>query len=294
MKIIEHIANANKTLVSFEILPPLRGKSMDSIFNMLNILKEFNPAFINVTYHKNEKEELNMSRRPGTIGICAAIMNKYNIDTVPHLLCANFSKEIIEDLLIDLYFLGIDNILALRGDSTKYNHAINLVKQINYLNKGKYIYIEGGQSSNFCIGVAGYPEKHFESPNIETDILYLKEKVKAGANYIITQMFFDNKKYFHFVEKCRQVGIKVPIIPGIKPISSKYQLNTLPSNFYIKIPEELIQEIKKSKNEQSVYQVGIEWAIKQSKELINNGVKIIHYYTMGKHDNIYCILKEIY
>ncbi|MDH3004040.1 MAG: methylenetetrahydrofolate reductase, partial [Flavobacteriia bacterium] len=146
----------------------------------------------------------------------------------------------------------------------------------------------------FCIGVAGYPEKHFESPNIETDILYLKEKVKAGANYIITQMFFDNKKYFNFVEKCRKVGIKVPIIPGIKPISSKYQLNTLPYNFYIKIPEELIQEIKKSKNEQSVYKVGIEWAIKQSKELINNGVKIIHYYTMGKHDNIYCILKEIY
>ncbi|WGH27513.1 MAG: methylenetetrahydrofolate reductase [Candidatus Bostrichicola ureolyticus] len=290
MKIIEHIANAkNKTLVSFEILPPLRGGSLDSIFNMLSILKEFNPAFINVTYHINKEF---ISRRPGTIGICASIMNKYNIDTVPHLLCLN--KQIIEDLLIDLYFLGIENIFALRGDSTKYSHAINLVKQINYLNKGKYIYIEGGHSSNFCIGVAGYPEKHFESPNLETDILYLKEKVEAGANYIITQMFFDNKKYFNFVEKCRKVGIRVPIIPGIKPISSKYQLNTLPANFYINIPEELVKEINNSKNEQSIYKIGIEWAIQQSKELINSGVKIIHYYTMGKHDNIYSILKEIF
>ncbi|WP_185855669.1 methylenetetrahydrofolate reductase [NAD(P)H] [Blattabacterium cuenoti] len=323
MKVTEHIAKAKKSLFSFEILPPLRGHNIGNIFSTLDPLMEFNPPFIDVTYHREESifierengllQKKKISRRPGTIGICSAIMNKYGVDAIPHMICGGISRQMIENSLFDINFLGIDNLFVLRGDSLKkessfyanrngHKYAVELVKQIKNLNTGKYIdkyFIENNHDNyspmfNFCIGVAGYPEKHLESPNIDSDLYFLKKKIDEGADYIVTQMFFDNKKFFSFVDRCRTKGISVPIIPGIKPISSKKQLNSLPSNFYLSIPNELVKEVIKAKNKDSVYNVGIEWSINQSKELKNSGVEVIHYYTMDKPDNIYKIVKSIY
>jgi methylenetetrahydrofolate reductase (NADPH) len=316
MKVIDHIQSSKDTLFSFEILPPLKGKSIQSIFGGIDPLMEFKPRFINVTYHREEYmykergngllEKISIRKRPGTVGICAAIMNKYDVDAVPHLICGGFSKEETENALIDLQFLGIDNVLALRGDSIKtessfrphpegHSYAVDLVKQVVEMNKGTYsiedIKLE---PTDFCIGVAGYPEKHFEAMNLSTDLKYLKEKVDAGADYITTQMFFDNNKYFDFVEKCRAAGITVPIIPGLKPIKSLAHISFLPKFFHIDYPEELSVELLKCKTNADVEKVGIEWGIHQSKELKAAGVPCIHYYTMSNSSSTFTIAKEIF
>jgi methylenetetrahydrofolate reductase (NADPH) len=318
MKVTEHIAKANgRTLFSFELLPPLKGKSIHHIYEGIDPLMEFNPAFINVTYHREEYiykkrangllEKISIRKRPGTVGICAAIKSKYQIDTIPHLICGGFTKEETENALIDLSFLGINNVLALRGDPIKsethfvpeeggHAHAVDLVKQIKDLNNGKFLYEEVNQDMNtdFCIGVAGYPEKHFEAPNMKTDLKYLKQKIDSGADYIVTQLFYDNQKYFDFVDRCRAEGINVPIIPGLKPITSKRQLTFIPKFFHVNLPDELVDEIEKCKTDEQVKQVGIEWGIKQSKELIQKGVPCIHYYTMGKSTSVKEIAKAVY
>ena len=309
MKVTEHLKNAKQTLFSFEILPPLKGKSIDSIYNSLDPLMEFNPPFIDVTYHREEYvykkrkdgllERRSVRKRPGTVGICAAIMNKYNVDTVPHIICGGFSQEETENALIDLDFLGVDNVLVLRGDPIKnetyftpeeggHSYASELLQQVDGMNKGIYLDEELKNSSptDFCIGVAGYPEKHFEATNMESDIHFLKKKVEAGADYIVTQMFFDNQKYFDFVKLCRENDIDVPIIPGLKPISTEKQLTLLPHRFNLNLPNELVDEVLKCKSNEEVRQVGVEWAIKQTKELIDFGAPCVHFYTMGKSDNV--------
>jgi len=319
MKVIEHLKKSMSTLFSFEILPPLKGKSIHSIYESIDPLLEFNPSFINVTYHREEYiykkreggylEKISVRKRPGTVGICAAIINKYKIDTVPHLICGGFSKEETENALIDLQFLGIDNILALRGDAVKTEssfipepngneHAIDLVKQIVQLNDGKYLYEEEmtntNSNSGFCIGVAGYPEKHFECPNFASDLKHLKAKVEAGAEYIVTQLFYDNEKYFNYVKLCRDNGINIPIIPGIKPISTQKQLQSLPKFFHIEVPEKLADAIDKTDDEKKVKEIGIEWGIQQCKELIKFGVPCIHFYTMGKSESVRKIAGAIF
>lgn len=317
MKVTEHIANAKKTLFSFEILPPLKGQTINDLFANIDPLMEFKAPFINVTYHREEVvykrldsgllEQKTVRKRPGTVGICAAIMNKYQVDAVPHLLCGGFSKEDTENALIDLNFLGIENVLALRGDSMKnetyfvpeadgHPNATSLVKQIVEMNKGRYLdeELKDTSHSNFCIGVAGYPEKHFEAPSLNIDINYLKEKVDAGADYITTQLFFDNEKFFQFVDKCCKAGINVPIIPGIKPIATKKQISLLPHRFNVDIPDALAVEIIKCKNNEEARQVGIEWSIQQCKELMDKGVPVLHFYSMGKSDNISKIARELF
>lgn len=316
MKVIEHLNEAKETLFSFEILPPLKGASIQSIYDGIDPLMEFKPKYINVTYHREEfiykergnglLEKISTRKRPGTIGICAAIMNKYQIDAVPHLLCGGFSKEETENALIDLQFLGITNVLALRGDSIKnessfnpepdgHKHAVELVNQIHEMNQGNYLSDENQQApTDFCVGVAGYPEKHFEAMNLSTDLHYLKAKVEAGAEYIVTQMFFDNKKYFDFVDACRKNGITVPIIPGIKPISTLNHISFLPKVFHIDFPEALSKALLKCKTNQEVAQVGVEWAIAQSQELKKAKVPGIHYYTMSKSTNVRKIAEKIF
>ena len=309
MKVIDHIKNSKgKTQFTFEILPPVKGHHINSIFDNVDPLMEFNPPFIDVTYHReeyifNEKEnglleKKVVRKRPGTVGICAALQNKYNVDAVPHILCGGFSKEVTENFLIDLDFLGIDNVVALRGDAIKseiyftpdkdgHKYASELVNQITNLNKGIYLEeLEVATKTNFCIGVAGYPEKHMEAPSMKSDLHFLKEKIKLGADYVITQMFFDNKKYFEFVDLCKEEGINVPIIPGLKPISTLKQLNLIPHRFHCDLPEPLIKEIIKCKDNSQVRQVGIEWCIEQSKELASKNVPFLHYYSMGKSSNI--------
>jgi methylenetetrahydrofolate reductase (NADPH) len=316
MKVIDHINQAKSTVISFEILPPLKGKTINSIYEHLDPLMEFKPAFINVTYHRSEQvfkkkadgtfEKVEVRKRPGTVGICAAIMNHYKVDAVPHLICGGFSKQETENALIDLDFLGIDNVLVLRGDAAKnetlfepelngHRYAIDLLKQVVDLNNGIYLEedITNGQKTRFCIGVAGYPEKHFEAPNLQIDLKFLKEKVDAGADYITTQMFFDNKKYFEFVDLCKQNGINVPIIPGLKPITSKKQLSVLPRTFHVDIPTDLSNEIMKCKTDTDVEKVGIEWLIQQSKELVKYGVPVLHYYTLGKSSSVATVVKEL-
>ena len=309
MKVIKHLENAKKTLFSFEILPPLKGKSIDSIYNSLDPLMEYNPPFIDVTYHreeyvyKNRKdgllERISVRKRPGTVGICAAIMNKYNVDTVPHIICGGFNKEETENALIDLDFLGIDNVLVLRGDPIKsetyfnaeegcHKFASGLLKQVDGMNNGVYLdeELKNSAKTDFCIGVAGYPEKHFEAANMRSDIHFLKKKVEAGADYIVTQMFFDNQKYYDFVKLCRENDINIPIIPGLKPMSTEKQLTLLPQRFHLNVPNELVDEVLKCKSNEDVRQVGVEWAINQTKELIEFGAPCIHFYTMGKSDNV--------
>lgn len=317
MKIIEHIKKANgKTLFSFEIIPPQKGKNIKELYNNIDPLMEFNPPFIDVTTSREEfvyieKKGLldrKITRmRPGTVGICAAIKHKYNVDTVPHVLCGGFSQEETEYLLVDCHYLGIDNVMALRGDAMKHQqyfepakgghlYAKELVLQIQNLNKGKYLHdvIEADDKADFCIGVAGYPEKHIEAPSLQSDLKRLKEKVEAGADYVVTQMFFDNDKYFNFVKEAKRAGINVPIIPGIKPVSVKRHLQLLPHVFKIDLPEALIVDMEKCQNNRQVRQVGVEWCIEQSKELLAAGVPVIHYYSMGKSDNIKAIASEIF
>ncbi|MEA3446300.1 MAG: methylenetetrahydrofolate reductase [Bacteroidota bacterium] len=317
MKVIEHIKKANETLFSFELLPPLKGSSIQSIYDTIEPLIRFVPRFINVTYHREELiykkrpdgllEPQIIRKRPGTVGISAAIQNKYKIDVVPHIICGGFSKEETENALIDLDFLGIENLLIVRGDADRstgrfapnpkgHSHAIDLIKQINRMNKGYYLDedIENSIPTNFSCGVAGYPEKHSEAPNMDSDLFYLKKKVEAGADYIVTQMFFDNQRYFNFVKLCRKEGITIPIIPGLKPVSVLGHLSVLPRTFNIDLPIDLAGEIRKCPNNKAVRELGVEWAIQQSKELKANNVPVIHFYTMGKSDNIAKIANAVF
>jgi methylenetetrahydrofolate reductase (NADPH) len=316
MKVTDHIENAQETLFSFEILPPLKGKSIQSIYEGIDPLMEFKPKFVNVTYHREEfiykerenglLEKIAIRKRPGTVGICAAIMNKYDVDAIPHLICGGFSKEETENALIDLQFLGIDNVLALRGDSIKtessfrphkegHEFAVDLIHQISDMNKGNYMMDDVQlEPTNFCIGAAGYPEKHFEAMNLETDLLNVKRKVDAGASYIVTQMFFDNSKFFRFVDACRAAGITVPIIPGVKPVKTLTHISFLPKFFHIDYPVELSNELLKCKDNKAVEQVGIEWGIQQSKELKAHGVPCIHYYTMSNSTSVQKIAREVF
>lgn len=315
--VTEKLATATKTLFSFEILPPLKGQHFEHIQQAVEPLMKFDPAFVNVTYHQEEFEyqalpngllkKKTVRKRPGTVGIAAALMYRYHANVVPHIICGGFTREETENALIDLHFLGVKNLLAIRGDaqaSMKYfqaepeghSNAIDLVKQINALNKGQYLDEEmlNSTPTDFCIGVAGYPEKHAESPNQQNDLQHLKEKVDAGAAYIVTQMFFDNQKYFDFVKRCRAVGITVPIIPGLKPVSVRSHLQKLPQTFHIDLPEALVKELQKCTDNKAVRQLGVEWAIAQSKELIAYDVPVIHYYTMGRSDNILKIAEAVF
>ena len=317
MHVTAHLAKAKDTLVSFEILPPLKGKTITSIYDHLDPFMEFKPSWINVTYHRSETmfkkktdgtfEKVDVRKRPGTVGICAAIMNHYNIDAVPHIICGGFTKRETEDALIDLQFLGIDNALILRGDAAKNEssfepepggnkYAIDLLKQVGQLNQGIYLDedILNGGKTDFCMGVAGYPEKHFESPNFEIDLIKTKEKVDAGADYIMTQMFFNNQKFLDYVQACRDMGITVPIIPGLKPITNKKQLTILPRIFHVDIPTELSNAINKCKTDAECEQVGTEWLIQQSKELKAAGVPVLHYYTLGKPKVIRDVVSAVF
>jgi methylenetetrahydrofolate reductase (NADH) len=316
MKVTDHISQSNGTQVSFEILPPLKGKTINSIYDHLDPLMEFKPAYINVTYHRAEHvfkkkadgvfEKVEVRKRPGTVGICAAIMNHYKVDAVPHLICGGFTKRETEDALIDLNFIGVDNVLVLRGDAAKnetffepepdgHRFAIDLLRQVTNLNNGIYLEedIRDGFRTKFSVGVAGYPEKHFEAPNMETDLAYLKAKVEAGADYVVTQMFFDNQKFFEFEKRCREHGITVPIIPGLKPITNKKQLSVIPRTFHVDIPTELSVEIEKCKEDKDVELVGQEWLLQQSRELKKSGVPVLHYYTLGKAKIIVNVVKEV-
>ncbi|WP_424493312.1 methylenetetrahydrofolate reductase [NAD(P)H] [Salinimicrobium sp. GXAS 041] len=318
MKITEHIEAAkDKTLFSFEILPPLKGQNIESIYKGIDPLMEFNPPFIDVTYHREEYvyiekgngllEKKIVRKRPGTVGICAAIQSKYGIDAVPHILCGGFTKEDTENFLIDLDFLEIKNVMALRGDAVKSEiyfkpeaggncFANDLVQQIADMNRGKFQdeALENSHQTDFCIGVAGYPEKHMEAPSLEKDVERVKAKVDAGAEYVVTQMFFNNTKFFEFVDKCREKGISVPIIPGLKPIATKRQLTMIPHRFHVDLPDALTLEVEKCSNNEEVRQVGIDWCIQQSKELVAAGVPVLHYYSMGKSSNIQKIAAAVF
>jgi methylenetetrahydrofolate reductase (NADPH) len=316
MKVIDHINQAKDTLISFEVLPPLKGKGIEALYKHLDPLMEHKPAFINVTYHRSEHvfkkradgsfEKVIIRKRPGTESICAAIMNKYDVDTVPHLICGGFSVSETEDALLNLQYLGIDNVLVLRGDAAKnetafepepdgHKFASDLLRQVVNLNAGIYLEedLKGTSKTTFCIGVAGYPEKHFEAPNMQSDLRYLKAKVDGGADYIVTQMFFDNEKYYSFVRACREMGINVPIIPGLKPIYSRKQLTMLPKTFHIDLPTDLSNEILKCKSDEEVEQVGTEWLLQQSRDLKKSGVPVLHYYTLGKPHIVTKVVEQL-
>jgi len=316
MKITEHIKNAKGTLFSFEILPPLKGQSLKELMEGISPLMEFKPPFVDVTYHREEYiykkhpngllEKVSTKTRPGTVGICAALINRFEVDAVPHVLCGGFTKEETENLLIDLDFIGVENVLALRGDAPKserfaaepngHANATELVAQVVSMNQGKYLHEETEPSfqTDFCVGVAGYPEKHFEAPSLKFDINYLKEKVDKGASFIVTQMFFDNQKYFDFVAKAREAGIDVPIIPGIKPITSLGQITTLPRSFFLDFPDDLTDALVSCTTNAQVKEVGIAWSIQQCKELLAAKVPSLHFYTMSKADATYKVAKEIF
>lgn len=317
MKVTEHIEKADSTLFSFEILPPLKGKSIQSLYAGIDPLMEFKPPYINVTYHREEYiykkhndellEKVSIRKRPGTVGICAALMAKYNVDAIPHLICGGFTREETENALIDLQFLGIDNVLALRGDPIKtesvfkpepngHAHAVDLIKQIAQMNEGHFLHdeIKNTSPTDFSIGCAGYPEKHFEALNMKSDMQHLKSKIEAGAEYIITQMFFDNSKFFAFVNACRENGIDVPIIPGLKPITNLRHISFLPKTFFIDFPDELADALVKCKDDNEVMEVGIEWAIQQSKELAEANVPALHYYTMGRSEAVKRIAEAVF
>lgn len=317
MKVTEHIRKAaGTTLFSFEIIPPKKGRNIQELYDHIDPLMEFKPPFIDVTtsreeyvyMEKNGLLDRKITRmRPGTLGICAAIKHKYNVDTVPHVLCGGFTKEETEYLLVDCHYLGIDNVMALRGDAMKHQsyfeateggheYAKGLVAQMRDLNRGKYLHdvIETDDRCDFCIGVAGYPEKHLEAPSLQTDLKRLKEKVDAGADYVVTQMFFDNQKFFDFVKAAKAIGIDVPIIPGIKPIAIQKHLQLLPQVFKIDLPQDLIKAVEDCKNNKEVRQVGIDWCVQQSKELISSGVPVLHYYSMGKSSNVKEIARLVF
>lgn len=314
MKVIEHLANAKEPFISFEIIPPKRGGDIHGLLQTIDEIAKYKPPFIDITSHGAEViyEETQFEikkkvirKRPGTLGICALIQNKYNIDAVPHILCQNFTREETEDFLIELNYLGIENVLAIRGDDNGFQkpipvgrssniYASDLVKQIVNMNHGKYLEenLLDAKPSNFCIGVAGYPEKHFEAPNLKTDIKNTKAKIDAGAEYIVTQMFFDNKLYYNYVEQCRNLGITVPIIPGLKIITLKSHLNNIPRNFYINIPEELAAEVSEAKVEH-VMEIGVEWAVKQVEDLLNNNVPCVHFYIMQNSKPIIMLMNKL-
>ncbi len=321
MRVIELINKATSegdTRFAFELLPPLKGAGLDGIYSAIDPLMQFNPAYINITFHREGiKETINeagasewhiLRRRPGTVGVSAAIQRRYGIPAVPHLICGGLSRYDIEDALIDMEFLGIENVLALQGDRSQnervfmphqqgHNHAIELVRQIKDMNHGVFVDSEAAQThrTNFSIGVAGYPEKHFAAKSAQSDVEHLKAKVDAGAEYVVTQMFFDNGKYFDFVERCRAAGVTVPIIPGIKPLSTLRQLSVLPETFSIEIPEDLRVEVERfADNPQAVRQIGLEWTIAQSRELMAAKVPVLHYYTMSKTTNIEQIARSIF
>lgn len=306
-----------QTLFAFELLPPLKGENISSIYRTVDVLGAYQPAYINITYHREEVKFIEreggllerrvVRKRPGTVGISAAIAARYGIDVVPHLICGGFSADETEDALIEMNFLGIDNMLALRGDNVRgehtfrphpggHLHASELVAQIAGMNRGEYLSgeVEHPAPTDFCIGVAGYPEKHAEAPNLQTDIEYLKQKVDAGAHYIVTQMFFDNAKYFDFVARCRREGIEVPIVAGIKPFSTKAQLSLLPQVFGVNIPEELSRAVASASDNAAVRRIGIEWAIGQCRELIRQGVPALHFYTMSRPDNVEAVVKAVF
>ncbi|MEQ9299146.1 MAG: methylenetetrahydrofolate reductase [NAD(P)H] [Cyclobacteriaceae bacterium] len=317
MKVTEHLSTAKDTLFSIEILPPLKGQNIQKIFDALDPLMEFKPPFIDVTYHREEYilkprkdggyDRMATRKRPGTVGICAALQNRYHIDPVPHIICGGFTQEETENALIDLNFLGIDNVLVIRGDhlSTEKsfspepngnNYATDLVNQVVGMNKGQYRdeSLQNAHPTDFCIGVSGYPEKHFEAPNMKLDLKYLKMKIEMGAEYIVTQMFFDNQKYFDFVDTCRAEGITVPIIPGLKPITTKKQMKVLPSIFHIDLPDDLVDALDDCKDNEAAKQVGIDWCIQQSKDLMAKGAPVLHYYTMSKSDPVLSIAKALF
>lgn len=317
MKVIDHLRKRKRTLFSFEILPPLKGKDIKSIYAGIDPLMEFKPSFINVTYHREEViykergqgllQKIRLRKRPGTVGICAMIKAKYDVDTVPHLICGGFSREDTEDALIELNFLGIDNVLALRGDPVKsenhfiperdgHAHAEDLIKQIADLNRGHYLYEEEQEAAptDLCIGAACYPEKHQEALNLATDIAYLKRKVDAGAEYLVTQMFFDNNKYFDFVDRCRQEGIDVPIIPGLKPLTNLRHIAFLPKTFHIDLPDAYAKELVKCRTDEEVQALGIEWTVAQAQELQEHNVPSLHFYTMGRSEALRAIASQLY
>jgi methylenetetrahydrofolate reductase (NADPH) len=314
LKVIEDLEKAKNPLISFEIIPPLRGGDIKQIFNVIDDLIKYNPPFIDVTSHSAEIQyeetpegirKKIKRKRPGTIGLCVAIKNKYNVEAVPHLLCLGFTKEETEDALIELNYLGIENVLAVRGDEREYKkpiphgktsnvYTVDLVRQIINMNKGKYLEEDllDATPTNFCIGVGGYPEKHFEAPNLKTDIKYLKDKIDAGAHYIVTQMFFNNEHFYNFVKQCREAGISVPIIPGIKILTSKKQLTSLPKDFIIDIPEELSEEILNS-DAKHTQEIGISWAYKQVEALFNFGVPAVHFYILQNSNPIQKLIKKL-
>ncbi|MFH1159706.1 MAG: methylenetetrahydrofolate reductase [bacterium] len=318
MRVIDLINQSDKTLFSFEVLPPLKGHNVSGIYKAIDPLMEFNPSFINVTYHQEEVvykkhpsgllEKKTIRKRPGTVAISAAIKYKYpSVEVVPHLICGGFSKEDTEYALIDFHYLGINNLLALRGDPPKgirdfipepngHPYASGLVKQITDMNKGRYLDegLRNTTATDFCVGVAGYPEKHIESPNFEYDLQYMKEKIDAGAEYIISQLFFDNQHYFNYVKRCRDAGIKIPIVPGLKPVATIKDITVLPQVFNIDIPEDLVKEIQRCRNNDEAFQAGIEWTIRQSQELIRFGVPVLHYFTIGISDNIRKIASALF
>jgi methylenetetrahydrofolate reductase (NADPH) len=315
MKVIEHLEKAKNTLISFEIIPPKRGGNIKQLLQVLEDIVKYNPPFIDITSHAAEVvyEETAVGgmqmkikrKRPGTLGICALIQNKYNIDAVPHVLCTGFTREETEDFLIELHYLGIDNVLAIRGDDSDYKkpikfgrsineYAVDLIKQLSSINKGRYLE-EGlldAQPMNFCVGTSGYPEKHYEAPNLLTDIRNTKAKVDAGASYIVTQMFYNNKAYFEYVDLCRKEGINVPIIPGLKIITSKAHVKSLPKNFYIDIPQDLADEIQNAKSEH-VSEIGVNWTAKQVEELLNKNVPAIHFYIMQSSAPMKMLMKKL-
>ena len=308
-------ASQGKTLFSIEIIPPMKGQHLGDLMSHIEPLMEFKPPFIEVTYHREEyiekvvdgvSKRIPIRKRPGTLGICASIMQKFHVDAVPHVICGGFTKEETEDFLIDLHYLGIENALILRGDQEKgedrfipkpggHAYANELVEQVKAMNQGILLHEETESlPTNFCIGVAAYPEKHFEAVSMEEDLRYLKQKVDAGADYIVTQMFFDNQKYFDFVAKCREMDIHVPIIPGLKPLATARQLEILPEIFHLEIPEILAKEVRACTNNASIKQVGIEWAIQQGKELIHAQVPALHFYTMSKSDSVRAIAEKLF
>jgi methylenetetrahydrofolate reductase (NADPH) len=315
-KITQYIEEAKgKTLFSIEIIPPMKGQHLGELVSHIEPLMEFNPPFIEVTYHREEYVEkmvdgalkrIPIRKRPGTLGICAAIMQKFKVEAVPHVICGGFTKEETEDFLIDLHYLGIENALILRGDQEKgedrfvpkpggHAFANELVGQVHSMNQGILLHEETESlPTNFCIGVAAYPEKHFEAVSLEEDMRYLKQKVDAGADYIVTQMFFNNEHYFNFVDKCRAMGITVPIIPGLKPLATVRQLEILPDIFHLEIPDVLASEVRKCSNNAAIKQVGVEWAVQQGKELIQAGVPALHFYTMSKSDSVHAIASQLF
>ena len=318
MKVIDILNSSQKPFASFELVPPLKGSDVSRLYDSIDPLMQFQPPFINITCHRDEVEyvsngdgsyrKMTLAKRPSTIAIVAAIMRRYpNLEIVPHVICGGASQSRVESELLDLHFLGIQNVVALRGDAIPgqrffipeadgFSHSSELVAMIRHLNDGQYLdpTVKNGLSTDFCVGVAAYPEKHFEAANLDVDIQHLKQKVEAGADYIVTQMFFDNQQYFRFLDRLREAGITVPVIPGLKPISSQRQIDLLPRSFHIDIPQALVNEINKAKTADAVYQVGIEWAIEQSRDLLAHGAPAIHYYTMAKPDNVCQIVEKVF